>query len=139
MKRGIIPGEPILVDCSKVSDTPQPYRLGPYGYDRGEAVTLFRKVRGTVQIPYYSGSQKLDRLQFQEKLLHGNRHPPLELTLEGVACLDSDLCFDWPFAGSDGVFCVDDSCTRHSATGYSQRSSLHACRSFPCFADAQDA
>ncbi|KAH8691862.1 hypothetical protein BGW36DRAFT_39070 [Talaromyces proteolyticus] len=96
-------GEPILVDCSKVSDPPQLCRLGPYGYDKGEAVNLLRKIRGTVRIPYYSGSQKLDMFQFQE-IRHDERHLPLELTLGDIICVDSDLCIDWPLLDSDGIF-----------------------------------
>lgn len=90
-------GEPMLIDCSRVSDPPQSCRLGPYGYDQGEAVGLLRKVRGTIRIPYYSGSHKMGKVQFQET-------HDLELTLEDIICIDSDLCFDWPWADSDGVF-----------------------------------
>lgn len=80
---------------------PDVYRLGPYGYDRGQALCLMRKVRGMVRFQVYSGSQRQDREQFQQQRLHP---APLELELGQVVMMDSDLCFDWPLDGSDGCF-----------------------------------
>ena len=45
----------------------------------------------------------MDTVQFQETS-HDKRPPALELTLEDILCIDSDLCFDWPWADSDGIF-----------------------------------
>jgi hypothetical protein len=97
----LIPGEPIFVDCGKATGPPSIYRLGPYGYDRGQALCLLRKVRGTVRFQIYSGSQMQDRIQVQQRMLYP---APLELESEHVVMMDSDLCFDWPLNGSDGCF-----------------------------------
>lgn len=86
------------MDCGlKATDLDQPgkYRLGPYGYARGKALSLIRAFRDTIQFPAYLGSQLQDKTQIQQ------RSDPNTLVLKqgDVVLIDSDLCFDWPFDG----------------------------------------
>jgi hypothetical protein len=95
----------MLVDCGKVSGDPRPYRAGPYGYPPGEALTLFRAVRGNVKFRNYPRSQTQDRLEFQREISHTNQESKshVELKLDELTIMDSDHCLDWP-PDKDGLF-----------------------------------
>ncbi|CRG92839.1 hypothetical protein PISL3812_09910 [Talaromyces islandicus] len=97
------PGEPLIVDCSREDKDlggPGKYRLGPYGYAQRQSLSLVRLLRDTVQFPAYLGSQKQHKAQVQQR----SDPSPLRLQKGDVLLLDTDLCLNWPLAGSDGCF-----------------------------------